>query len=166
MTYLQMLFGKKIIEAIVKAFSKPKDEHEGIADSVTSIDNQLINDEGLRLKPYKDSKGILTIGVGHNLTNGISRAAVMFIFREDLNNAIKDAEKLPFYSSLGRIRQNIIVNMVFNMGLPTFKKFTKTIRAIENKNYKEASKQMMDSKWATQVGKRATRLSKEMLKGV
>jgi len=167
MNYLKVLLGKKLINWIFKPRAR-KDEHEEMAEKPTnpSLEAQLIRDEGLRLKPYKDSVGVLTIGIGHNLTRGISEVAAMFIFREDVTDARHEAETLPFYASLDDVRKDVIVNMVFNMGLPTFKRFKKMIAALEAKDYTEASKQMLASKWASQVGKRAVRLSKEMAEGV
>jgi lysozyme len=56
--------------------------------------------------------------------------------------------------------------MSFNMGLPTLSKFTRTLQAIKNGRYSDAADEMLDSKWARQVGKRAERLSKQMRTGV
>ncbi len=125
----------------------------------------LIKHEGLRLKPYKDSVGILTVGVGRNLERPISHDLAMFMLDEDIESSYKDVEQFGWFSSLDSVRQDVIINMVFNLGITRFKGFKNTIQAISDGDYLKASQEMLDSKWANQVGHRAVELSMMMESG-
>lgn len=126
----------------------------------------LIRHEGLRLRPYKDSVGKLTIGVGRNLDDkGISEPEAMLLLSNDIGAALADAKTLVWFNKLDSVRQDVIVNMIFNLGLPRFVGFKNTLRAIEMANWEEAVVQMLDSKWAKQVGKRAEDLAFMMMTG-
>lgn len=122
--------------------------------------------EGLSKIPYKCPTGHLTIGYGHNLENGISAAAAEFILQEDLNKAaraVKDA--FPWWWKLDDARQFVLVDMAFNMGIAGLKGFKKMLAAMEQGEYQTAAKEMLASKWAVQVGRRAVELAKIMQTG-
>lgn len=120
----------------------------------------LIRQEGLRLKPYTDSVGKLTIGVGRNLTDvGILEAEAYVMLDHDIFLATRDAQKLPFFVNLDPVRQDVLVDMVFNLGLPRLRGFVNMLAAMADGNWAEAANQMLDSKWATQVGNRAQELA-------
>ena len=127
--------------------------------------DELIRDEGLRLKVYLDSEGIETIGVGRNLQRGITRDEAMLLLNNDIRYAIQEAMTFPWYENLTEQRKRVIVNMIFNLGLTRFSGFKNTIRYLEMGDYEAASEEMLDSKWARQVGVRATRLSDMMRNG-
>lgn len=128
--------------------------------------NMLTEHEGRRLKMYQDSEGIWTIGVGHNLEEkGISEAVCDLMLEEDLQESIAEANTFRWFADLNEPRQAVIIDMIFNLGLPRFKGFKKTIQFLENQLYQSAAKEMLDSKWARQVGARATRLSEIMRTG-
>lgn len=123
--------------------------------------------EGFSKLPYKCPTGHLTIGYGHNLENGISAAAAEFILQEDLaraERAVKDA--FPWWWKLDDARQFVLVDMAFNMGLAGLRGFKKMLAAVESGDYKRASKEMLDSKWAFQVKGRAVELAKIMETGL
>lgn len=128
---------------------------------------QLIRHEGIRLKPYQDSVGKTTIGVGRNLEDvGISKDEAMYLLDGDIDGVILELENcFPWYTDLNEVRQRVLADMLFNVGLNKLKSFRKTLRAIESGNYEEASKEMLDSLWARQVGVRAVRLSEMMRTG-
>lgn len=122
--------------------------------------------EGFSKLSYKCPTGHLTIGYGHNLEHGISTAAAEFILQEDLTRAeqaVKDA--FPWWWKLDDARQFVLVDMAFNMGLAGLKGFKKMLTAVEQGDYQTAAKEMLASKWAAQVGRRAAELSKIMKKG-
>lgn len=125
----------------------------------------LKNDEGLKLKPYRDDVGKLTVGYGHNLDDkGISQAAAEFLLNEDISDAIHFAKTYPWFDALDPVRQDIIVMMSFNLG-PKLSQFVKFIQALKDQDFYLASKEMLDSHWARQVKDRAIRLSKMMISG-
>jgi lysozyme len=123
--------------------------------------------EGKKLFPYIDSENILTIGVGHNLeAKGISEAVCAMMLDEDLSDSIKDAKTFWWFDLLDSVRQEVVVNMIFNLGLSRFRGFTRTINAIENNQWERAAAEMLDSKWARQVGRRASELATAMRVGI
>lgn len=128
---------------------------------------QIKRHEGLRLKPYKCPADKLTIGYGRNIEdNGISEFEAEYLLNNDIRQTLEQIKaEFEFFDSLNEARQAVIVNMVFNLGLPRFKKFKKAIAAIEQQNFLAASKEMLDSRWARQVSKRADELAEQMKQG-
>lgn len=131
------------------------------------LTEQLKRHEGIRNKPYKDTVGKLTIGIGRNLDDvGLSGDEIEYLLQNDIKRAIEDAKKaVKTFDSLTLSRQAVVANMVFNLGLSRFLGFKNTIAAIERGDYKKASEGMLASLWAKQVGKRATELAKLMEEG-
>ena len=132
-----------------------------------SLKEMLMRHEGLRLKPYRCSAGKLTIGYGRNLEDrGITNAEAEYLLTNDINDAIAECrDSFPWWKGLTNNRKMVVVNMVFNLGLNTFKKFKKTIQYIESEAYTTAAVEMLDSRWAEQVGARADELAKLMKEG-
>lgn len=128
------------------------------------IYEQLRRDEGVRAKMYKDSLGIETIGVGHNLrAKGISQNAIDVILMDDIVDVIIDLFKaLPWARRLSNARQGVLINMAFNLGVAGLLTFVNTLKAVEEGRWADAARGMLMSKWATQVGSRATRLARQM----
>jgi lysozyme len=122
--------------------------------------------EDRRNYPYEDSVGRLTIGIGRNLEdNGLSNEEVDMLFYNDHESAYKDAEGFGFFDDLDPIRRVVVVDMIFNMGLPRFTGFVNTIKALEAGDYKRAAREMQDSRWFRQVGRRANVLVRAMQTG-
>lgn len=137
---------------------------------MTTLDKQLVKSikqhEGLSLKAYKDTEGVLTIGYGHNLEDFVIPQHTADAWLDiDIQEAIDEAGKLLFIEKLGRARRNVIIEMVFNLGLPRFLKFKKMIDAVVDSDWEQAATEMLDSKWAEQVGDRAQTLANTMRTG-
>ena len=117
--------------------------------------------------PYKCSAGFLTIGVGRNIEErGLSDDEIDYILNNDVNIATDELVRtFDWYPDLDEVRQRVVIDMVFNLGMPRFQQFKKMIQALDEGDYKEASIQMMDSRWASQVGARAERLRDMMETG-
>ena len=112
--------------------------------------------EGEVLTPYKDTQGILTIGVGHNLEHGISAAASDFIFKEDVDKAeALLSAKCPVFAQLDANRQIVLLDLCFNLGINGLLSFKKMLNALAVKNYQQAAKELMNSRYAKQVPVRA-----------
>ncbi len=121
---------------------------------------QLRFHEGVESKPYKCSAGYLTIGVGRNIEErGLSEDEIDFLLDNDIEIVMKEVlVKFDWFKNLSEVRKRVVADMIFNLGLPRFSQFKNMIKAIEDEDWTEASEQMMDSKWADQVGSRAQRL--------
>ena len=149
--------------------------------------DQLILHEGMVLEVYQDHLGIDTVGVGRNLIDrGITDGELAFmnmlraeiyeqgltetqarfllsndidIVEEELRNAHECIERLD------DVRIRVVLDMAFNMGVPRLCKFKNMWAGIHDGDYIRASAEMLDSRWATQVGQRAVRLSEAMRTG-
>lgn len=118
--------------------------------------------EGLRLKPYQCPTGHLTIGYGHNLeANGISNEIAEDLLYFDIEAANAECYKnFGCYTYLDDARRFVLLDLCFNMGVNKLKTFKKMLAALDRKDFVEAKKQLLDSKYATQVGKRAQTLAR------
>lgn len=122
---------------------------------------QLRIDEGFRLKPYVDSVGKQTVGIGRNLSDvGISESEAHELCLNDIKRAMDALDtKLPWWKSLDDKRQQALVNMCFNMGIQRLIGFHNFLGFLEAGDYVSASAEMLKSLWANQVGARAQRLA-------
>ena len=125
-----------------------------------TLKEQLIRDEGIKLRLYQDSRGVPTIGVGRNLRDkGISLSEAEMLLDNDLRDVFRLADQLPWLTDLDEARRNAIFNMAFNLGIQGVLSFTKTLGLIKQGHYPEAAAEMLKSDWAKQVPNRAARLS-------
>lgn len=139
---------------------------------MTKLTEQLRRHEGAVKKndyhfPYKCPADKLTIGYGRNIEErGISEDEAEYLLNNDIKLSEGELSKaFPWFSNLTPVRQAVLINMHFNMGLTRLKGFIKALPAIERGDYKTAAAEMLDSKWARQVGKRADELAKQMETG-
>ena len=147
------------------------------------ICQRLVIHEGLRLQPYFCSKKKLTIGVGrcletNPLTNeeervlgdwrhGITKCGAMYLLKNDVNKIIKELRsKISFFKTLDDERQYALIDMAFNIGIAGLLRFKKMLEALKNKDYRTASKECLNSKYAKDVGKRAERIANTIATGV
>jgi lysozyme len=125
--------------------------------------DMLKKQEGFRAKPYNDSEGLLTIGYGTLIEDGISKEEAELLLLHRVEIIEKELIKnWSYYERLDEIRKSVLLNMAYNLGVPRLMLFKKTLSFVEAGKYKEASVEMLDSKWARQVGRRATLLSDMM----
>jgi len=131
------------------------------------LEDMLIRHEGLKLKAYRCTAGKLTIGIGRNLDdNGITEAEARMMLQYDIQVAKVRLVKYKWYVDLNDARKDVIVDMVFNLGLPRFLGFKKTIKFLEAQDYAGAAEEILDSEWASQVGEeRSLELSAMLLTG-
>jgi lysozyme len=122
--------------------------------------------EGLRLEPYFCSEGKLTIGYGYNLENGIPIPVADLLFTFSLNKAMADAQHMiPTFKYLSAQRQEVLVEMVFQLGLTGVLRFKRMLQALKAKDYDQAAAEMLDSRWRRQTPSRAELLASRMVKG-
>jgi len=122
-----------------------------------SMQTYIKRNEGLRLKPYHCKAGKLTIGYGRNLeAKGISIKQAEYLFGNDMKIVAKQvANRIEFYKKLSYKRKMVLVDMAFNMGIEGLLGFKKMLGAMKRKDFMEAGKELMRSKYAEQVKTRA-----------
>jgi lysozyme len=128
---------------------------------------QLRLHEGERLKPYRCTAGKLTIGVGRNLEDrGITADESAMLLANDIAAVEQELQRaLPWVAKLDEVRQRVLLDMAFNLGIVGLLNFKRTLAAVEAGQYQQAATMMLDSRWAGQVGQRAERLSRMMATG-
>lgn len=131
------------------------------------LKRQLEVDELRSKKIYVDSVGKVSGGIGRNLTDrGFSEDEIDLMYANDVKIAERDARSLvPGFDQLSDVRQEVIMNMSFNMGYSRLSGFKKFLAAVNSSDFDEAADQMKDSKWYGQVGDRGKRLAYAMREG-
>ena len=142
--------------------------------NVDVLRKQLEIDEGVVHEIYLDHLGYPTFGIGHlvrqedpefgaDVGTKVDEARCIEAFESDLESVLSDCKILyPNFDDLPEEAQQIIANMMFNMGRPRLTKFKMMKDAVDNGDWNEAANQMVDSRWYAQVGKRAERLVDRM----
>lgn len=137
---------------------------------INKLREQLIIDEGVKYEVYNDHLGYPTFGIGHLITQTddeygkpvgtkVTQERVNAVFDNDVKIYVSEAKKVfPNLNELPEEAQQVIVNMTFNMGAPRLAKFKKFIAGVNTGDWNTAAVEMMDSRWAKQVGNRAERL--------
>jgi lysozyme len=168
--WLKRLFGRKEVKPMI--------------DDATCIQRLMLN-EGCKLKSYYDSVGKLTIGIGRNLDDNpltideicyvghncrklfISNEQAAYLCRNDLKKVRADLDaNFPWWRDLNVDRQFVMIDLCFNMGVNKLKKFVNTLNSIAQGYYELSAKQLMQSKYASQVGIRAKRNAYALKTGV
>jgi len=122
--------------------------------------------EGLNIFPYQCPTGHVTIGYGHNLENGISKEAAEFILKQDMQSAqVALSRRFGWFKTLDSVRQFVLVDMCFNMGIASLCTFKKLLAALQRGDFLLAATEMLNSRWAGQVGRRARELAEMMKTG-
>jgi len=126
-----------------------------------------VRQEGWRNHPYEDTMGVLSIGVGRNLDDrGLSDSEIMYLLENDIALSQTELSRtFEWFWLLNEARQDALVSMHYNLGMTTLLKFKKTLKCLSDGDFLSASEEMLDSKWADQVGDRAVELSKMMRTG-
>lgn len=146
-----------------------------------SLEDQLFlrlsKEEAMRLTPYLDCcgkpwrdctcpvKGNITIAAGVNIDAGLSQAEAEWLTRQRIEAAENNAGTFSWYPGLDPVRQEVVSDMLFNLGLPKFSGFQHLIAALAIQDFHAAAEEMRNSHWAQEVGDRAKRLAAMMEKG-
>ena len=138
----------------------------GVAGDGPRLEALLKRHEGLRLHPYRDTTGHLTIGWGHNLEWGISEPVAALLLREDVARAEAALVRAHrWVRELDPVRKAVLVSMAFNLGLEGLLRFSQTLGAVASGRWADAAAAMRRSQWADQVGARAEELAEMMVTG-
>jgi lysozyme len=134
--------------------------------------DDLRRDEGLRLSAYRDTRGVWTIGYGHTgakIGPGLTWTQAMAdaALQADVEHTEAGLDfAVPWWRSLNDVRQDVLCEMAFNLGVYGLLKFQKMLTAVRQGAFGTGAAQMLMSDWAEQVGDRAMRLSILMEHGV
>jgi len=138
--------------------------------NLEQLREQLEIDEGVKYEIYNDHLGYATFGVGHLVLESdpefgdpigtpVSESRVVEAFEQDCENVLRDCHILyEDFDSLPEEAQQVIANMMFNMGRPRLSKFKGMKRGVDSRDWNAAADEMVDSRWYRQVTKRADRL--------
>ena len=132
---------------------------------------RIKKNEGFSYRPYKDQLGFLTIGYGHlilpnekNLTKTkIPKHKLEKIFKQDFKNTIKDYEKYLKKNTSNKKEEELLIEMIFQIGIKGVLKFKKLLRNMRKKNKHLVCFEMMNSLWYNQTPKRVKKLIKVFL---
>lgn len=122
---------------------------------------ELERDEGVRDRPYMDTAGKITIGVGRNLTDvPLSQPEIEYLLENDIARAEVDLTmSLPWWRDLDDVRQRVMINLCFNMGIGNLLGFKSFLADMQHKYWKDAAQGLKNSLYYRQVGARAERLA-------
>jgi lysozyme len=143
---------------------------------------QLKIHEGYRKHCYKDTNGVDTIGYGYNLSSnmanlssielayfyrwGMSKTEAIRVLNICVNKVMEELESnIEWFDSLTKARQDVLINMCFNLGIVKLLKFKKMLKCLDDRDWQGAAGEMLDSKWHKDVGQRAITLSAQMVRG-
>lgn len=136
---------------------------------------QLEQDEGFRPKPYQDTVGVWTIGFGAThigghpvteLTPPVTRAQARHVLMGHAYQAAMHTQQIvPNFDEIDPVRQEVLVNMCFNMGRTGLLRFRRMLSAVAQRDWTATRAEMMDSRWYKQVGQRGWRLCEAMRRG-
>jgi lysozyme len=135
-----------------------------------SLKEEIKLHEGFVPRVYKDSLGKRTIGYGHlcvepeqwDDNKEYTKEELENVFSKDFNEALKNAEHLIGERSINHVAKEVIIEMVFQLGIGGVGKFKNMWKALDREDYGEASFQMLDSLWAKQTPARAGKLAGKM----
>ena len=135
-----------------------------------NLEDKGLDEEEIQYLLHNDSDNYFNTSTmllesSRDISKGITREEALYLLERDLEGIETDLEKYSWYNELNKVRQKVIIDMVFNLGLSGFLSFKNTIQAIKDKDYKLAAKEMEDSRWYRQVGNRSKRLVKMMRTG-
>jgi len=135
--------------------------HEHLIDNTVY---ELQDHEGFKDKPYQDTRGVWTFG--HGLTY-ITKQESLMIMRHRIKVEYLPQLRclIPFFDKLTPNRQEVLLNMTYNLGIGGLAGFKKMITALVDGDYAKASKEMLDSNWSRQVGQRSKDLAERMERG-
>ena len=127
---------------------------------ISRLEEMLIRHEGKRSLPYECSAGKISVGVGRNLEdNPLTDDEIMYLLRNDIVRSETELNRYSWFRMMDDARRDACINLVFNLGLTRFRQFKRMIKAFEDRDYERAADELLDSKYAFQVGQRAKELS-------
>jgi GH24 family phage-related lysozyme (muramidase) len=130
------------------------------------LKTRLESEEGRKRSIYTDTTGNVSVGIGRNLTGvGVSDDEIELMLSNDVARAEAFlTANLPWWTGLDDVRQSVLMDLAFNMGAELLQ-FHHMLAAVQASDWNTAFSEMLNSTWATQVGRRAQNLARIMLTG-
>jgi lysozyme len=130
---------------------------------LSELRRALMDAEGFRASAYQDSEGFWTIGFGRLIDERkggrISREEGLLLLENDISTALHECERaFPWFTTLDPVRQRVLVELRFNLGLAGLQAFKQTLAAFERHDFDAAAHGLRQSKWYGQVKRRGVRL--------
>lgn len=120
------------------------------------LEQEVITHEGKSKSVYKDSLGYDTIGIGRMCDKrknaGLSDDEMLYLLRNDLSKAKLELTPYSWFITLDDVRQGVLIEICFNIGLDGFLQFKRMIQALSDKDYGLSAKELINSLWSKQVG--------------
>ncbi len=138
---------------------------------MSKLEDMLLVHEGKKRFVYRCTSNALTIGVGRNIDPnkggiGLSDDEILYMLRNDIKRVYGELDSnLPWFEDLDDVRQDVLSDMCFNMGISRLLSFRKMLAAVELGLYDRASDELLNSKYAEQVKGRALKLARMMKEG-
>lgn len=134
---------------------------------MTKLIEQLKRHEGVKLKPYFDTVGKCTIGIGRNLDDiGITEKEAEMLLTNDIHEAIFQlTRRFTWTKELDEVRFAALINFTFNVGIGTVVEFKNAMALLKDGKYDMAADEFLNSKWAKQVGQRAIDVTEQIRTG-
>jgi lysozyme len=157
----------------IKDFRRSR-ERAGELEKMTNIQKMIAFEEGKRLDAYPDTKGVLTVGIGHNLEadsaldilkrhvrlhDKITEEECTALFKRDLDKVYAGIKRnIPWFDGLQEKYKPVIINMIFQMGIGGTLEFKNTLKAMHDNRPLAVEKGMRNSKWFRDTPNRVNRL--------
>jgi len=134
------------------------------------LEQRVINHEGKRKSAYQDSLGYWTIGIGRlidkRMNAGLSDDEMLYLLRNDLAESERELMKFDWFTKMDRVRQEVLIELHFNIGLSNLLGFKNMIAYLSKGSYINAATQLLKSLWAKQVGEnRSSDMAKRLRTG-
>ncbi len=138
---------------------------------MSKLEDMLLVHEGKKRFVYRCTSNALTIGVGRNIDPnkggiGLSDDEILYMLRNDIKRVYDELDgNLTWFKDIDDVRQDVLQDMCFNMGISRLLNFRKMLAAVELGLYDRASDELLNSKYAEQVKGRALKLARMMKEG-
>jgi lysozyme len=156
---------KKITFFVILVLCLPLISYGESVKNMTKIETLLLKHEGYERYVYRCTADKLTVGIGRNLeSNGLTMEESLYLLRNDIKRCEYDLHGI--FNNFGEFsedRQNVLIDMRFNLGAEGFREFKKMIAAIRTENFILAAHEMTKSRWYEQVGDRSQLLTGMMI---
>ena len=137
---------------------------------MSRLEEMLIRHEASKTHAYKCSADKTTVGVGRNIDPdgglGLSQDEITFLLRNDIERVKQElTDNFDWFRDLDSVRADAMIDLCFNIGITSLRKFSKSLALMESGDYMPAADEFLDSRWAAQVGRRSIEITNMIRSG-